>query len=394
MRLGFIGKSVLQISLILSLFIYLFGASGANAQDGEQLFNAKCAKCHHPVKVVTGPALQNVRTKWEASESDTLIYLWVKNYTDAVKISPYAASVQKSMPTDMELFTDLDNAQIDAILDYVDGYTEDTAGNQAGGGGMTEAGGDEGGISVWWYVIGGVLFIIIFAAASTRRQLAHLQMEKEGEDPNKDETYVDITKSWAKKNQGAVGIIGLVTLFTLLVISYGWMKDIGVPDEYHPSQPIPAFSHNIHADINKIDCQYCHNSASKSKHAGLPTVNVCMNCHRSVDGASTEGKESVTMVRKAAGFDGQTYTGETSPIVWNKVHVLPDHVYFNHSQHVEVGGMDCQNCHGPVEKMTTAHVAKVGDLTPAGGFEDNRLTRPTLTMGWCIECHGKCGCWP
>ncbi|MDH5601848.1 MAG: cytochrome c family protein, partial [Gammaproteobacteria bacterium] len=283
--------------------------------------------------------------------------------------------------------------EIDAIFDYMDGYTDPVA-----AGGDTAAGGASGpqqseGVSIWWFIIGGVLLIVLFSAASIRRQLAHLQMEKDGEKPDNEETYLNILKNWAWKNQEAVGVIGFVCLFAFLAVSYGWLKGVGVYENYHPSQPITAFSHNIHADINGIDCQTCHYTATKSKHAGIPTANICMTCHKSVEGASDEGKKSIAMLHEAAGYDPNTgsYTGETKPLIWNRVYVLPDHAYFNHSQHVEVGGLECQNCHGPVEKMTTAYLAPVEELIPVGGNPDNKLTRPTLTMGWCIECHNNLG---
>ena len=97
------------------------------------------------------------------------------------------------------------------------------------------------------------------------------------------------------------------------------------------------------------------------------------------------------MVRAAAGYSNGDYSGETSPIIWNRVYVLPDHVFFSHQQHVTVGGLKCQNCHGKVEEMETVRVVDPSELEPVAGNDENKLTRPTLTMGWCIECHGKVG---
>jgi len=155
----------------------------------------------------------------------------------------------------------------------------------------------------------------------------------------------------------------------------------------------------LHAGKLGIDCKYCHNSVTKSKHAGIPSVNVCMNCHRAVDEGTTTGKTEIAKIYAAAGYDPatKTYTGVEKPIKWVKVHNLPDHVYFNHSQHVAVGGLDCKNCHGNMRKETVARVMTSADLNAVGttaddkakGIEENdvKFTRPTLTMGWCIECH-------
>jgi hypothetical protein len=171
---------------------------------------------------------------------------------------------------------------------------------------------------------------------------------------------------------------------------------IGVFEGYRPEQPI-AYSHDLHAGDLGIDCKYCHNAVTKSKHATIPTVNVCMNCHKSVNEGTVTGTEEIAKIYNAAGWDPDlnAYTGDTKPIKWVKVHNLPDHVYFNHSQHVEVGGIDCAQCHGNMKKETIAKVMSTADLNAVGVNDPDqdenpiKFTRPTLTMGWCIECHQK-----
>lgn len=392
MRLVFQGMSTPILTAVLGL-VMLFGASNtANGQDGKALFETNCKVCHHPDKTVTGPPLRNVREKWESEASLDLLYIWVNNYKQAAGMDPYAANLVNLKPDNMQLFN-LSDEEITAIFEYVDSYVEPTGG--AGGGDMaaTTMGEEEEGISYWWYIVGVLLIVVGLAAASVKRQLTQIQLEKDGEEVPSDQSYLDIFQAWAKRNQGAAAIIGLVVLFSLLSVSYGWLKGVNVMEGYHPSQPVQGFSHKIHAGINKIDCQYCHNSASKSKHAGIPTVNVCMNCHKGIAGASEEGKQGVAYIHNAAGFDSDNgeYSGETSPIVWNKVHNLPDHAYFNHSQHVKVGGLECQNCHGTVEEMETVYVAPASELKPVNDDAELQLTRPTLTMGWCIQCHNNVG---
>ncbi len=124
---------------------------------------------------------------------------------------------------------------------------------------------------------------------------------------------------------------------------------------YAPTQPIP-FSHKIHAGDNKIPCQYCHSDVEKSRHAGLPSTAVCMNCHKVVKTTSP----LIQQVKKA--WD------EGRAIEWVRVHELPDFVYFPHKRHL-AAGLACQTCHGEVQTM------------------DKVYQFGALTMGWCMECH-------
>jgi cytochrome c7-like protein len=134
---------------------------------------------------------------------------------------------------------------------------------------------------------------------------------------------------------------------------------VGVHQGYEPEQPI-AFSHKLHAGDQQIACLYCHFGARTSRHAGIPPLNVCMNCH----GIMTKQTRDIERIKEAV-QRGQA-------IAWTKVHNLPDFVYFSHSQHV-TGGVSCSACHGAVETMT-----RVRQAAP-------------LTMGWCLDCHKSKG---
>ncbi len=127
---------------------------------------------------------------------------------------------------------------------------------------------------------------------------------------------------------------------------------------YRPVQPI-AFSHKVHALDNEISCLYCHYSARKSRHASIPPLNLCMNCHTQIKKDSAEIKKIKNAMEAKQSIE------------WIKVHRLSDFVYFNHAQHVVVGKVACQECHGNVEKM--ARVEQISHQT----------------MGWCIDCHRK-----
>ncbi len=369
------------------------GTFNANAQpDGAALFK-KCATCHQPHKDGTGPKLFGVKAKWEAEAKEGSIYQWVKNWEIAAANDPYANGIAAIKPSSMDKFPDLTNEEIDAIFAYVDAQPEPGAGGgaaAAAGGGAevsTESGTKEGTSSWVWIILGVVFITIILAVGGVRRQLKMASVEQEGGDFNEGATYTEEFKVWAWKNRLYVGLGSLVIVIAGVVALFLLMYSIDIKENYQPSQPID-FPHSVHAGINGIDCKYCHNSVTESRTAGLPSVNVCMNCHKQVTGTTPAQQEKIAKVYEAAGWDGSQYTGKTKEIVWNKVHVLPDHVYFNHAQHVVVGGVDCKQCHGDMAKMTeTAKVHSVEDLNKIEG--NVKLTRPTLTMGWCIECHGE-----
>jgi len=156
--------------------------------------------------------------------------------------------------------------------------------------------------------------------------------------------------------------IPLLFLVMLLLLGIGALinegRGVGYNQGYGPTQPI-AFSHKIHAGDNKIACLYCHFAAEKGRHAGIPPVQVCLNCHNEIKPDAPEVKKIHEAVK----------TGKT--IEWIKVNHYPDFAYFNHSQHVRVANLQCQECHGPVETMVTLRQEK------------------SLSMGMCLDCHRK-----
>ncbi|MBU2553739.1 MAG: c-type cytochrome [Bacteroidetes bacterium] len=158
-----------------------------------------------------------------------------------------------------------------------------------------------------------------------------------------------------------IHIIIILTSLTIVgELIFVEATSLGRQQYYQPDQPV-AFSHKVHAGQNKIDCQYCHFTADKSMYAGIPPVETCMNCHAQVKKGKKTGTEEIAKIYAAI--------EQKKPIEWVKVHNLPDHVYFNHAQHVNVGKLECQQCHGEVEKMD--EIIQVNDLS----------------MGWCIDCH-------
>ena len=173
----------------------------------------------------------------------------------------------------------------------------------------------------------------------------------------------------------AMIVVALLAVGYMSKIAYVEARALGRQQGYAPVQPI-WFSHKVHVTQNGIDCEYCHVDARTSRHAGIPSLNVCMNCHSQVKEGSISGKKEIAKIYEHLGYNPQTmqYDKPAKPIEWVKVHNLPDHVYFSHAQHVQAGKVKCQECHGPVEKM-------------------NRVVEyKELAMGdFCLDCHRKRG---
>ena len=348
----------------------------ARQKEGRKLYNNLCASCHKLDRKLIGPALAGVT---ERRENDWL-KAWIKNNAalrasgdrDAIAIfNEYNGSV-------MSAFPQLSDTQIDDILYYTevgDPKPVLAPGAVASTGGQNEAPG-------WLiYILAAIIVSAFLIIAALLKTISELKGAPKTPGP-----LGSLKEVWAGIQQNTflhvVGVIFL--LLTSAYLGFGTLFSVGVDQGYQPVQPI-AFSHKIHAGENKVDCQYCHSSAKHSKHSGIPSVNVCMNCHKNIAEVAegTEVEYNGVVLRKneldkeiqkiydAAGWDAENleYTGETNPIKWIRIHNLPDHVNFVHAQHVTVAGVDCKQCHGPVEEM------------------DEMYQYSPLTMGWCIDCH-------
>ena len=356
------------------------GVAG-DAAAGKAIFNAQCAACHKLDAKMTGPALRNVGAKYEKA----WLYKWIKNSSALIKSGdPDAVKVwEEYKPSVMTAFPQLSTVDIDNIIAYTDAPVVAAVVAAVPVGGAPPAG-SESAISsnlilgVLALIIG-ILIAMLFFVYKVLNKIAKangvevVAIEKEKGLP--------IWKAFAN-NQFLVLVSAIIMLLASAYFVYGFLMQIGIDQGYAPIQPI-HYSHKIHAGENKIECKYCHSSARVSKHSGIPSLNVCMNCHKNI--AEFQGsKDSVYVeytkefytaeIQKlydAVGWDKTTqkYTGKTKPVKWVRIHNLPDFVYFNHAQHVTVAGIECQKCHGPVET-----------------YEIQKQFAP-LTMGWCINCH-------
>jgi cytochrome c2 len=402
-------KGLALLSIVnLSLFSASYAANiheGGDLAKGAELFNANCASCHKITdEILAAPGLKGISDRWAGK--DELLIKWIQNPQGAAAtgdayvkglVDKYVGSYGWMAAQGVS------KEEINHILTYVKAGAD-----AAGGAGQNqgpecitvedmakmkaaeeEANGS--GTLIWIIIIGVILAIVGVSAANISRSLKAADAEAEAADAEEEKGYWATVKSWMWKNKGFVGIVGVFLVCYFAVVGYGTLMDIGVYEGYNPEQPI-WFSHASHVCKNEIDCQYCHSSAGKSKHASIPSVNVCMNCHKGINKGPITGAKEIAKIYAAIGFDTITKqyipNYDQKPIVWNKVHNLPDHVYFNHSQHVTVGKIDCKQCHGPVQTYTTGRQATTEEINLQEDVEGLvKLTKPTLTMGWCIECH-------
>ena len=407
------------------LTIHSASADQQSVDLGKGLFKANCAQCHNRNMKddLTGPALGGARDRWESEE---MLYSWIRNSQGLATSgeSAYATELyNKWNKSPMNPFPNLKDEEISAILDYVDcmfvGGPECTKTVVNGTPPPPTEESDNTFLFITLFIILALLALVL---ARIIANLNHMAEVKEGNADAQRRSLVDILTG--------KGVIGFALFILIVLGGYTTVNnaiDLGRQQGYAPEQPI-KFSHETHAGLHKIDCQYCHDGARRSKHSVIPSTNTCMNCHAAIKKGSTYGTAEITKIYASAGFNPKTgtyienydamteeeieaifkewitdnylddkgltvldrdgtrevenqwkgikesLTNETKPqiqgpIEWLRIHNLPDHVYFNHSQHVSIGEVECQTCHGPVEEMKV-----VEQYAP-------------LSMGWCVNCH-------
>jgi hypothetical protein len=358
-------------SVLVGLLFFVFHIS-ATAQNGEQLFKQNCASCHAIDKDVTGPALGGVLNRGPWAEDKKNLYAWVHNPPGFMAKNPYTQTLKAKYQVMMTGFPQLKENEIDAIIDYVmnpplvDGGPknpvpkEDNSGRNA----------------LIFGIISLVLAVVALILMQINSSLKKLSDDREGIlRPDPVPFY---------RNKIYIALFALV-LFVIggYFVAKGAIN-LGRQKGYSPTQPI-YFSHKVHAGVNQINCLYCHGGAWESKHAGIPTMNVCMNCHKVIstyekgpdildeDGNKVNGTAEIQKLYQYAGFTpgpgAQWDPSRGKSPQWVKIHNLPDHVYFNHAQHTRVGNVQCQTCHGNIQTM------------------DKVAQQAELSMGWCVNCH-------
>lgn len=363
---------------ILIGLLFFFSHYTVQAQEGKQIFQQNCASCHAFDKALTGPALRGAVERGPWGEDRKNLHAWIKNAPAYLPTNPYTVALQKQYNNAImtNFSSTLTDKQIDAVIEYIANPPAAAGPNTA----KTAAAGDEeeesGQGAVIFGIISLVLAIVTLILMQVNSNLKKLSDDKENIlRPEPVPFY---------RNKIYIAIFAVLLFITGGYLVAKGAISLGRQQGYSPEQPI-YYSHKVHAGINQISCLYCHGSAWESKHAGIPSLNICMNCHKVIssyekgpelkddEGNKIDGTAEIQKLYRYAGFTpgpGATWdpSKATSP-EWVKIHNLPDHVYFNHAQHVRVGNVQCQTCHGNIQKM------------------DKVKQEATLSMGWCINCH-------
>jgi len=367
-------RKILQKLQSVLIFVAFFSiAQLAKAQDGKALFNAKCASCHAIDKQLVGPALKGVEDRWDDKK---MIYEWIRNSAAVIKKGyPRAVAVYTEYnKVQMTAFPELKDQDIDAILTYINTGGGAKAAGAATTAQPTEDAGAESDSNLLYGILTLILAVIALILLQVNSNLRKIADETENVRSAEPIPFY--------RNKAYIAILAIVLFLVGGYVTFQSAQGLGRSKNYQPEQPI-YYSHTVHAGINQINCLYCHGGAQESKHANIPSVNVCMNCHMGIneyakgpqlfreDGSKVDGTAEIQKLYQYAGWDpgAKKYTGKGKAIEWIRIHNLPDHVYFNHSQHVTAGKQQCQTCHGEIQKMDEVYQ-----------FTD-------LSMGWCINCH-------
>jgi cytochrome c2/heme/copper-type cytochrome/quinol oxidase subunit 2 len=370
----------LNFQTLAVLFFMLVGVSAyaadpavASSEEaiaaGKTVFNANCKQCHKLDQKNVGPALRGV--------TDRQSIAWAKSFiknSQAVIASgdAYANALYKEYNnTVMPSHEFLSDGDLDNLLSYIEhGDKVDPAAAAAGDASATPgdaavAAGSGIPNEYLSIILGVLVFVLLLILIVLGLIVTVLTKYINKQDlPEEDKEFVSQKTDFGKilKSDAVIILVtALVVAFTAKTAIDG-LYSVGVQQGYAPAQPI-AFSHALHAGQYEIACQYCHTGVEIGKSANIPSANICMNCHTHIQNVG--GKEGISPeIQKI-----YNAVDNNQPIEWVRVHNLPDLAYFNHAQHVAVGGVECQTCHGPIQEMEV-----VGQHS-------------SLTMGWCIDCH-------
>ncbi|MND75301.1 Cytochrome c6 [compost metagenome] len=366
---------VVSTSLML-----LFAVTTLHAQDvkeGEKIFKSKCTSCHAIDRKVVGPALKGVPD----TKSEEWLIKWIRNSQALIATGDAEAGkiFEEYNKSVMTSFTDLSDDQIKSVIAFIKDASVEKPKDPTKDGAAAKD--DNASMFMILGLIAVVVLAVVVIVVLNRviRTLENVIAKNQEaiaaqQEPEDNQRFVKFAKAFVK-NKKLVGFTVLMLVALLAVGGWKTMWNVGVHEGYKPVQPI-KFSHQIHAGVNKIECQYCHGGAFKSKNASIPSANVCMNCHNTITASEHYDGEispEIAKIYRALDWNPETrtYGNNPKPIQWVRIHNLPDFAYFNHSQHVVVAGVECQTCHGPIQNME-----EVYQYSP-------------LTMKWCVDCHKK-----
>ncbi len=400
-------------ALLVAFFLVMttaFSWAAGNPDNGKTIFKANCARCHYVTdQKMIGPGLAGVKDRWS---DEANLHKWIKNSQEFLKTGDkYANDLFAQFNSSVMPSFNLKDEEIADVLAYIEKGEAPvvTEGPVVGPGGekTDSKGSTSRNIIIIVLVIAAIVLLVLARALSTvSRSMDNISRKETGEDLHPERTPFDFFTNlwkWLGAHKKLALFLGIILSSWLSYEAFMALSKLGVYTNNKPEQPI-KFSHVTHVKQNGIDCKYCHSTAEKSRHAGIPSSNVCMNCHKAVNEGPKTKRSEISKIYAAIGwnpvdlkyFDNYqsmdpekikkvfkewlaeepgSFEGMEAqiqkPVKWNQVHVLPDHVFFSHQQHVKVGKIDCAECHGKIEEMET-----VEQFAP-------------LTMGWCINCHRK-----
>lgn len=356
---------VLGVALFCLPFLTMAQDPAGDAAAGETIFKNNCASCHNvTAEKSVGPGLKGVAQRHDLP----WLVTWIHNSQAMIAAGDPAAVklYNEYNQAQMTSFPNLSEDDIKGILAYIEQANAAPAAAAADGG-ATAAGpavAQSSGPSDLFVLVLVALLVVMLLVLGVLLVIVTLLSKAVGGDatsggagqPFMERLKVTLTKTVNNPAIRSATIWVFVLLVTKALIDGAY--HVGVQQGYAPKQPI-AYSHKLHAGTYQIDCNYCHTGVNRGKSAHIPSANICMNCHGVIKKESPEIQKIYTAIEN------------NQPIEWVRVHNLPDLAYFNHSQHVNVGGLECQQCHGEIQNMEVVE------------------QRSSLTMGWCIDCHRK-----
>lgn len=361
---------VLAASFGVSTSGYAQGASlpvddAGVVSAGESLYKNNCVVCHSVGSdVVVGPGLKGVNER----RTQPWLISWIRNSQaliasgDKDAIAIYNQFNKQAMPS-----FNFSDEEIVSMLTYIKSAETAAAETTGPADGAATAPGQNvgtdavGAIGGYLDIVLVVLIVVLIVLVVTLLLITSVLKNYLNKNKQLDEYDAEVVNqrfdfSKIYKSKAVRTLVVLIFVVVLLDLALGKVMGIGIQQGYAPSQPI-AFSHKLHAGEHQINCNYCHTTVYESKSASIPSANICMNCHSQIKTESPEIQKIYRAIER------------NKPIEWVRIHNLPDLAYFNHSQHTQVAGVECQTCHGPIQEMEVVY-----QYSP-------------LTMGWCIDCH-------
>ncbi len=371
-------KTRITLSLMLLCGVLMITGVTAQAQEiptdeaiiakGATLFvENQCNTCHNIERKLTGPALKGVTDRRDVP----WLLSFIKNSQKVIQSGDdYAVALYNEYnKTQMPSHEYLSDEEVLSILGWIKAESEKPEEVVTADAGGAVAGGTSGGgmpseyltvILVALVIILVLILVVLFLLISVMNRFLKQRTDLSEEDQELVNQKFDVGAFL--KSPPFVGLITMIFVAVMGKVVIDGLYTVGVQQGYQPTQPI-AFSHQLHAGQYEIDCQYCHTGVEISASANIPSVNICMNCHSAIQNVGGQPGMSPEIQKLYTAME------ENKPIEWVRIHNLPDLAYFNHSQHVKVGGVECQTCHGPIEEMDVVYQYS------------------SLTMGWCIDCH-------